>query len=41
MLTAKCPAAAIACWVDEDLLRQTSSIGGSSESELTALAVVP
>src|SRR4051812_30945934 len=41
MLTAKRRAAAIACPVDDDLFRHTSSIGGSSDSEQTALAVGP
>ena len=41
MLTANAPAAATACPVSEVRLMQTSSIGGSSDSELTALAVVP
>ena len=39
--TANRPAAATARPVAEVRLRQTRSIGGSSESELTALAVVP
>jgi len=41
MLTANRPAAVTARPVADVLLRQTRSIGGSSESELTALAVVP
>jgi hypothetical protein len=41
MLTAKRRAAAITWPVDDDLFRQTSSIAGSSDRELTALAVVP
>ena len=39
MLTAKRRAAAITWPVDDDLFRQTSSIAGSSDRELTALAV--
>src|SRR4051794_27296757 len=41
MFTAK-RAEALTAWpVDEDLLRQMRTIGGSSDRELTALAVVP
>src|SRR5262245_9396157 len=41
MLTAKRPAAAIAWPVDDSRFMHTSSIGGSSASDVTALAVVP
>ena len=41
MLTAKWRAAPIARPVEDCRFRQTSSIGGSSESDDTALAVVP
>ena len=41
MLTAKWPAAATVLPVEDVLLRQTRTIGGSSDSELTALAVEP
>ncbi len=41
MLTAKAPDRSTACPVADDLFIAISSIGGSSDSELTAEAVVP
>jgi hypothetical protein len=41
MLTANLPADATARAVEDDLFRQIKTIGGSSDSEVTALAVVP